>query len=314
MHASPARAQEPYTELLQRLSRQSVVKHFDAYADVPWDAADHRIDPEDPRWELASDDELGATEWYRDQSREVRTRIGLHRYADFMKTGSHFENVASRGLLEFAQGRPNGSPEFRYAYHEVVEEGQHSLMFQEFVNRSGLDVRGLPATLRVASRWVVALARFFPELFFVFVRGGEDPIDYVQRNELNGARPMHPLLRRIMQIHVTEEARHICFAGAYLRRNVPALAPVRRLRLGICTPILLGVLVRVMLRLSPRLTRTFDVPADVVRGAYASNPRHRAKEFASVRKLYELCGEIGLITTRSARIWKMAGLAPIAAA
>src|SRR3989454_8600620 len=34
------------------------------------------------------------------------------------------------------------SPEFRYVYHEVIEEAQHSLMFQEFVNRSGFDIPG----------------------------------------------------------------------------------------------------------------------------------------------------------------------------
>src|SRR5439155_23141158 len=41
-----------YQHLLRRLSHQSVVKHFDAYADIDWDAEDYRIDPEDPRWEL----------------------------------------------------------------------------------------------------------------------------------------------------------------------------------------------------------------------------------------------------------------------
>src|SRR5437773_4695796 len=42
-----------YQHLLRRLSHQSVVKHFDAYADIDWDAADYRIDPEDPRWSSA---------------------------------------------------------------------------------------------------------------------------------------------------------------------------------------------------------------------------------------------------------------------
>src|SRR5947207_9135939 len=41
-----------YQHLLRRLSHQSVVKHFDAYADIDWDADEYRIDPEDPRWEL----------------------------------------------------------------------------------------------------------------------------------------------------------------------------------------------------------------------------------------------------------------------
>ncbi|HEX7480500.1 MAG TPA: diiron oxygenase [Polyangiales bacterium] len=49
------RADEGYVELVQRLSVQSVKKHFDAYADVPWDAPEHEIRPDDPRWELSID-------------------------------------------------------------------------------------------------------------------------------------------------------------------------------------------------------------------------------------------------------------------
>ncbi len=86
---------------------------------------------------------LGATAWYRSQPQPVRARIGLHMVATFMKIGLEFEGVLKRGLLEFAANLPNGAPEFRYAYHEVIEEAQHSLMFQEFVNRTGFDTPGL---------------------------------------------------------------------------------------------------------------------------------------------------------------------------
>src|SRR2546422_872775 len=81
-----------YQLLLRRLSHQSVVKHFDAYADVDWEAAEYRIDPEDPRWELDADDVLGATAWYRSQPQPIRARIGLHLIATKMKIGLQFEN------------------------------------------------------------------------------------------------------------------------------------------------------------------------------------------------------------------------------
>src|SRR5205809_962469 len=231
-----------YQHLLRRLSHQSVVKHFDAYADIDWDAADYRIDPEDPRWELGSDDVLGATAWYRAQPQARRARLGLHLVATKMKIGTQFENVLQRGLLEFAWTLPNGSPEFRYVYHEVIEEGQHSLMFQEFVNRTGFDVAGLGFWDRFGARRVIAAARRFPALFFVFVLGGEDPIDHVQRTALRSAQPIHPLLRRIMQIHVTEEARHLCFARSYLRTEVPRLGAARRASLALQAPLVLGAM------------------------------------------------------------------------
>src|SRR5262249_2509505 len=135
--------EESYPELVARLSHQSVVKHFDAYADVPWDSPEFRIDPDDPRWELPPGDELGGAAWYRSQVPGIRSRIGLHMMATFMKIGLQFEGVLKEGLLEFALRLPNGSPEFRYTYHEIIEEAQHSLMFQEFVNRTGFDISGL---------------------------------------------------------------------------------------------------------------------------------------------------------------------------
>jgi len=132
-----------YQHLLRRLSHQSVAKHFDAYADIDWDGDDFRIDPADPRWELGPEDTLGETAWYRAQPPDIRARIGLHLVATFMKTGLQFESILKRGLLAFAFDLPNGSPEYRYAYHEVIEEAQHALMFQEFVNRTGFDIPGL---------------------------------------------------------------------------------------------------------------------------------------------------------------------------
>ena len=117
--------------------------------------------------------------------------------ASFARIGAEFESILKRGLLEFAARLPAGAPEFRYAYHEVIEEAQHSLMFHEFVGRTGLDVPGMPRLLRLGARQVMRFGRTFPELFFVFVLGGEDPIDHVQRTILRSGREIHPLLRRI---------------------------------------------------------------------------------------------------------------------
>ena len=90
---------DAFQSLVERLSRQSVTKHFDAYADVAWDDPEMRIDPTDPRWELTDSDPLGATDWYRSQPQEVRAEIGLYRIASNMKVGLQFESILKRGLL-----------------------------------------------------------------------------------------------------------------------------------------------------------------------------------------------------------------------
>ncbi|HET7523188.1 MAG TPA: diiron oxygenase, partial [Acidimicrobiales bacterium] len=222
-----------WDSLLGRLSNLSVTKHFDAYADVAWDAPDMRIDRHDPRWILGESDPLGRTEWYRNLPPATQASLGLDLVASKMKIGLQFESILKQGLLRFAADLPNRSPEFRYCYHELIEEAHHSLMFQEFVNRSGFDARGLSKIDRAGADFVVRLGRRFPELFFVFVLGGEDPIDHVQRRELRRGGMIHPLLERIMRIHVTEEARHLSFARHYLKRRVPQLGRLRRAELAV---------------------------------------------------------------------------------
>jgi hypothetical protein len=303
-----ARKTETYDALVRRLSHQSVVKHFDAYADVPWDDPDYRIDPDDPRWELSTDDSLGGTAWYQAQPAGVRSRIGLHMYATFMKIGAQFEGVLKRGLLEYAAKLPNNSPEFRYAYHEVIEEAQHSLMFQEFVNRAGFDIPGLNWWQRFGARQVVRFGRTFPELFFVFVLGGEDPIDHVQRSALRSGRPVHPLLKRIMQIHVTEEARHLCFARHYLKRHAAELSGFRRFVLSRRAPFILAVMAQLMMRPSSQVIRTYGIPPEVIREAYTRNPAHRRKTLEALQKVRDLLIEIGVVTQSSQRLWRWLGI------
>jgi P-aminobenzoate N-oxygenase AurF len=306
---------DAYFALIRRLSHQSVVKHFDAYADIEWDNPEFRIDHDDSRWELEPGDVLGATEWYRSQPAGIRSRIGLRMLTTFMKIGVIFEYVLKRGLLDFASRLPTGSPEFRYCYHETIEEAQHALMFQEFINRTGFEIPALNGLERRGADFVVKYARKFPELFFIFVLAGEDPIDYVQRQSLRENRDgTHPLLRRIMQIHVTEEARHMSFARHALRKRVPELSSIRRGRLGLCVPIILSVMGQTMMEASPRIAREYNIPREVMDAAYRKNPIHRGRVYEASTKLFGLCEELGLTNRWSLRLWRAMNILPAAGA
>jgi hypothetical protein len=225
-----------------------------------------------------------------------------------MKTGVAFESILSRGLLEFAATRPNGSPEFRYAMHEVIEEGQHSLMFQEFVNRSGLDPKGLTGIEGMLARRVPALGRKFPEMFFLHVLAGEAPIDHVQKTTLGSDRAPHPLLERIMQIHVTEEARHICFASRFLTERVPALGLARRTYLRVAAPLVVGGTMLQMMPLPRDIVRAHAIPRQVVRSVHGGGA-FRQQIARSLRPVYALCLKLGVISQATDPVWKWLGLA-----
>ena len=297
-------SREKFEALVRRLSEQSVLKHYDAYADIPWDEPEFAVDPDDARWSLPEVDPLGATSWYRSQPPGVQSRIGLYRYASAAKLGGEFENVLKRGLLEHAFRLGNNDPTFRYVYHEVIEEAHHGMMFQEFVNRSGLPIDGMPRPLRRGANRVVLMGRWFPELFFIFVLGGEDPIDYVQRDILRRGRELPPIIDIIMRHHVTEEARHLSFARHYLKQEVPKLGPVRRFVMSIAAPIILGIMARMMLQAPAGLARQFDVPAEVMREAYHQNRQLEAETRDGVRKVRRLCRDIGIVNPVSKQIWR----------
>jgi hypothetical protein len=300
-------ARESYEALLMRLSRQSVHKRYECYRDIAWDDPEFQIASDDPRWELGLDDPLGGTDWYQSRPSAERARIGLYRVATFMKVGMQFENILSRGLLAFAARLPERSPEQRYAYHELIEESHHSMIFAEFVRRSGFQLGGLGRPWVIIGDAVAGLGARFPELFFVFVLGGEDPIDHAQRQALAGARPLHPLLRRISQIHITEEARHLCFARSYLREHVPRLSARRRFALAAATPVILRVMAELMLRPAPALVRDFGVPREVVRAALGGNPQHRRAVLAALADVRALLHELELVTPVTARLWRALG-------
>ena len=189
-----------------------------------------------------------------------------------MKTGWHFENLLQRGLLMCAMGLPNGAPEFRYVHHEIIEESQHTLMFQELVNRSQLPVRGMPRWARIlAEVFAVRAARYAPATFFVFVLGGEDPVDHLQREELRHGRP-HPLVERSSASASTSPRRRATSPSpaTTCARPCRSSGRVRRHLLAVEAPLVMALMTRMILVPPRDLRRHCGLPAPVARAAMRS--------------------------------------------
>ena len=200
--------------------------------------------------------------------------------------------------------------EYRFAYHEVIEEAHHSLMFQEFVNRTGLPVPLVNTDFIQATSRVAEYGTTFPELLFIYALGGEDPIDYVQREGFRKRSDRHPLIRRISQIHIVEEARHVAFARSYLRLNVPKLSDAKRTEMSLAVPGILGVLSSLMMQPPGHIIETYGIPPHVIDEAFTHNPAHRDLVVASLSKIRALCEELGLMTAEATQLWEQAGLLP----
>lgn len=300
-----AEVEDKFTTIMKRLSALSVEQHFDAYADIDWDAAANAIDATDPRWELPAFEPLSQTDWYRGQSPETRARIGLYRTAQMLHTGWQFENILQVGILIFAMRLPRNSLKFRYLYHELIEEGQHSLMFHEFVRRAGMPTKGMARPMKMLVRPVLmGASKYLPMVLFVAALAGEEPADFVQRQQVKLDHP-HPLINAIIKIHVTEEARHISFARHYIRREVPRMGPIRRTTVAALMPVVMMIGARLMLDDSRNLRREFGVPRRVMREAYGT-PDARRRYAESVSRVRGFCGQVGLMGTVGTRAWDLA--------
>ncbi len=294
-----------YAAVLKTLSEASVRRHFNPYTDIDWEAQEFVVTKHDSRWVLSTTDPLGSHHWYRGQPLEEQIAIGMWRQANLAKVCSHFETILIRGLMQYALWAPNGSPEYRYCMHEAIEECNHTLMFQEMVNRTGQDVPGMPRWLHWLSCVAPLAAGPLPNMFFFGVLAGEMPFDYVQTNVLREDGAVHPIVRKVAAIHVAEEARHISFAHLYLRKRVPQLLWVSRLWLSLYVPIIMRVMGQAVVAPPRGFFITFGIPRSVRRQTNftAADSRQAMRDmFADVRML---CHELGLMNPLALLVWRL---------
>lgn len=294
-----------YVSTLATLSEGSVRRNFNPYTDIDWDAPEFAVVENDERWILPATDPLGRHPWYQAQAKEKQIAIGMWRQANVAKVGLQFELILIRGLTNYAFWVPNGSPEYRYCLHESVEECNHTLMFQEMVNRVGADVPGMPRLLRWLSPFVPLLAGPLPIPFFFGVLAGEEPIDHTQKMVLREGKALHPIMERVMAIHVAEEARHISFAHEYLRKRVPRLSRWQRFWLSVNVPIVMRVLCQAIVVPPKAFWREFDIPRSVRKELFFRSPESRKflrDMFGDVRML---CYDTGLMNPVARLIWKL---------
>ncbi len=296
-----------YEERIDRLSRLSAGRGHDAYTDIAWDDPEMALDVRDPRLALADFEPVTRTAWYRSLSPEEQGTVGAWKMVSSLRVGCDFENFLQQALLRRVLARRGGQSEFRYAHHEVIEESQHTLMFNEFVQRSGLAATGMPWWQRFAANLAIGrLATLSPATFFLLVLTGEEPADRMQRRAL-AAGVRHPLVERIMRIHVAEEARHVTFAKLRLAHMVPKLTWLDRHLLAIAGPIVLTIGARLMAVPGPDVARGLGVDRRVLLDAYRS-PYGRAYLADMVVKPRSTLAELGLSTLLARLVWRLLGL------
>jgi hypothetical protein len=294
-----------YVATLASLSEASVRRHFNPYTDIDWDAPEFAVSKNDPRWVLSATDPLGRHPWYQAQPLEKQIEIGLWRQANTAKITLQLESILIRGLMNYTFWVPNGSAEYRYCMHETVEECNHGMMFQELVNRIGVDVPGMPRWLRWISPVLPLYAGPLPGTFFFGVLAGELPIHNMQKSMLREETSSHPIMEKVMAIHVAEESRHISFADQFLTKRVPQMVRRSRFALSLYVPLVMRVLCHAIVVPSRSFFRKFDIPRSVRKELFFNAPDSRQ----ALRHMYGdvrmLCDDVGLMNPLALMLWRI---------
>ncbi|MFG2016865.1 AurF N-oxygenase family protein [Actinomadura geliboluensis] len=297
---------QAYRDLLRTLSEGSVHRRFDPFLDIDWDAPEFALDPDDPRWVLSPEiDPLGATRWYRELPLERRIEIGKWRMANSIKVGAAFESILIRGMMQYIMRLPNGSAEFRYCLHEMTEECNHIQMFQELVNRIGVDVPGMRPWFRRLSPLIGVVGGYAHVVLFIGILAGEEPIDHYQKALIRSGERVPPAMLRTMEIHIAEEARHISFAGDFLRVHVPRMGRVSRTACALAFPLAMRWLAGEIMTPPRSFAKRFGIPREVCKEAFWRSPHSRAILAGYFGDMRRLATDLGLMTPAAKRLWRL---------
>ena len=152
------------------------------------------------------------------------------------------------------------------------------------------------------------LAGPLPIPFFFGILAGEEPIDHTQKEVLReraDGRSLHPIMERVMAIHVAEEARHISFAHEYLRKRLPRLSRRQRFWLSLHVPLIMRVLCQAILVPPRGFFRQFAIPRSVRKELFFRAPESREMLrdiFADVRML---CYDTDLMSPPARLMWRL---------
>lgn len=294
---------DSFLRLAERLATASVRVRWEAHRDVVWDSPEMIVDGDDPRWELPRWDPMGASPWYLDQPPGRRAAIGLHRTTVLLKAVIEFETRLQQGLLLYAAGLPNRHPAFRYVYHEISEEAQHTMMFQELIDRSGFDPQPEAPGGSSDPQLIATLADEPHAMFFLRTLAGEESFDHLQRRLLRTG-PLHPLMAQISRIHCAEEARHLSFARAFVKDQVPRLTDRQRRVLAYQAPVMIDWIVGRVLDVPLADSAAYwQIPTDVAEGI-ATSEEFRSVRRACVSGVVDLCRSTDLLDHRLEQPWR----------
>jgi para-aminobenzoate N-oxygenase AurF len=209
----------------ERLLNGSVRRSYDSSVDIDWDAP-----LEEGKYFLPPQmSALYGTAMWNAMTPAQRIELSRHEMANLLSVGHWFENILNQALLRMIF---DGDPTSRYTHYaltEIGDECRHMLMFGRLMEKIGARpfrqhpvqaafTKMAPYSMRGLQLWAWALI-------------GEEIFDTWQRRMMDDPG-LQPVVRRMMRIHVVEEARHIQWAREGVARRMKHASAWERATVG----------------------------------------------------------------------------------
>ncbi|NMO04370.1 diiron oxygenase [Gordonia sp. TBRC 11910] len=281
-----------------RLINGSAKRSYDPIVDLDWDAP---LDPDKyflpPR--LLT---LYGTDLWESMTETQRIELSRQEMANILSTGIWFENLLNRALLQRLMKQDPAAATTHYALTEMGDECRHMLMFGRAIERSGARAYGMKWWQRITMYWLADALR--GSVLWVAALVGEEIFDALQREMLDDPQ-LQPLVSRLMQVHVAEEARHIGFARDGVMRRKATRSRTETLIASTvhgfaATPF------RIVFTNPAMYKRAGLDPRESARVA-RRNPHFREAQIAGFASLAEFLEEAGLMNRFSRMCWRRAG-------
>jgi hypothetical protein len=289
----------PREAIAERLLRASAQKSFDPEVDVDWEEPllDDRFFMPEHRVSL-----YGTSLWER-MSHQQRIDLSRHEIASTASVGIWFELILLQLLARHIYDLSPTSDHVRYALVEIGDECRHSAMFSRFIEKLGCPAYG-PGQLAHRLGRVLKTTGSGPEVFAAILIA-EEILDTLQR-ELMGDESVQPLVRRISQIHVIEEARHVRYAHDELRRQMATASAPAKSWARFVAARSAWVISRRLVHPGAYAAVGLD-PAEAHRVALANPARRESLRWAASR-LVAFFAELDLLGGPSLLLWRRSGL------
>ncbi len=281
-----------------RLLNGSVRRSYDQAVDIDWDAP------------LAEDlyflpphmSALYGTPLWQEMPDAQRRELSRQELANLLSVGHWFENILNQALLRMIFDADPAARHTHYALTEIGDECRHMLMFGRLIEKIGARRFRQPPLQRLFTR--MAPLRMQGLQLWAWALVGEEIFDVWQRQIMDDPG-LQPVVRRMMRIHVVEEARHIQWAREGLARRMRHAPRLEReivgRTIGFGGPFMRDQLV------NPNIYRRAGLdPAEARRQALA-NPYHRRTKQHGFDRLRKFLEDQDVFRGKARERWRAAG-------